>query len=70
MELEDLTQSGPHRRSGLTAAYAGWVHPNHRGPGEPAQVKGTVSVNYTCGVSKPWRDVTAAEKDILARLAP
>jgi hypothetical protein len=26
MELEDLAQSGPHRCSGLTAAYAGWVH--------------------------------------------
>ena len=25
MALEDLTQSGPHRRGGLTAAYAGWV---------------------------------------------
>ena len=25
MALEDLMQSGPHRRGGLTAAYAGWV---------------------------------------------
>ena len=30
MALEDLTRSGPHRRSGLTAAHAGWVRQDQR----------------------------------------
>jgi hypothetical protein len=49
--------------------YLLFLNPNHRRPGEPARVEGTVFVNYSCGVSKPWRDATASEKQALERLA-
>jgi hypothetical protein len=50
--------------------YLLFLNPNHRRQGEPIQIESTVFVNYACGVSKPWREVTAEEKHALARLAP
>lgn len=38
-----------------------FLNPNSRGKGDPPGVIGTVSVNYSCGHSKPWREVSESE---------
>lgn len=41
-------------------------------PGDPAslpnQARGAMTVNYNCGQSRPWREVSAADRRTLAQL--
>jgi hypothetical protein len=48
--------------------YLLFLNPSPRRRGNPAAMTGTVFVNYSCGVSKAWREVSAAERNALTRL--
>jgi len=41
--------------------YLLFLNPNIRDKGDPAAIVGTVSVNYSCGQSKTWREVRRSE---------
>jgi len=46
-----------------------FLNPQHRREGETAAVEGTVFVNYPCGVSRPWPEVSPGERRKLENLA-
>ena len=48
--------------------YLLFLNPTPRFPHHPAAARGTVSVNYSCGVSGPWSGVSAALGRELLRL--
>jgi hypothetical protein len=47
--------------------YLLFLNPKVRWAYEPAVVTGAVFVNYSCGVSKPWGEVTEADKRSLLK---
>ena len=48
--------------------YLLFFNPNPRSAGEPSIVKGTVWVNYPCGQSKRWSEVTQKDRAALTAL--
>lgn len=51
------------------ARYLVFLNPITRHPGMGSAERGATFVNYACGQSKPWREVTGPERALLARLA-
>lgn len=49
--------------------YLLFLQPNVRHKGDPHGIVGTVSANYNCGQSKPWREVARSELRELRRLS-
>lgn len=56
------------REHDVGGEYLLFINPTTISAGLPAAAQGTVSVNYSCGVSGPWRTVTAASREELVRL--
>lgn len=57
------------REHDLGGEYLLFLNPTIRSPEIPAAASGTVSVNYSCGVSGPWNSVTTASRADLVRLS-
>ena len=53
----------------LGADYLLFLNPIEPRKGEPAVARAAVFVNYSCGVSKAWREVTAEEEQELMSLS-
>jgi hypothetical protein len=49
--------------------YLLFLNPNKAYPGQPKAERGTVFVNYSCGQSREWSDVTGQEQRLLSSLA-
>ncbi len=49
--------------------YLLFLNPTHFRADNPPEAQGTVQVNYSCGQSKPWHDVTASDRSALYALA-
>ena len=49
--------------------YLLFLQPNDRREGDRSGLVGTVSANYSCGQSKPWREVGPRELEELRRLS-
>jgi hypothetical protein len=48
--------------------YLVFLNPVEAYPGQPAAQKGTVFVNYACGQSKAWTELSAADLETLRGL--
>ena len=49
--------------------YLLFLNSNERSNNEPTALKGTVSVNYSCGQSREWQKVSASDLEALTRLS-
>ena len=56
------------REHDLGGEYLLFLNPTASLPAIPAAASGTVSVNYSCGVSGPWSSVTSGARTELLRL--
>jgi hypothetical protein len=59
----------PWKGPDIGTEYLVFLNPNEHYAGEPREARGTVFVNYSCGQSKPWREVSAGERRLLERLS-
>jgi hypothetical protein len=59
----------PYDESAIDEDYLLFLNPNEPDPDGPAESKGSVFVNYSCGQSKLWSEVTANEKSALEHLS-
>lgn len=59
----------PWAGANIGGEYLVFLNPNPPGRENPSVATGTVFVNYACGQSKPWKEVSAAELKTLKRLA-
>tara|TARA_R110002167_G_scaffold67405_12_gene190564 strand:+ start:489 stop:962 length:474 start_codon:yes stop_codon:yes gene_type:complete len=57
------------REYDLGGEYLLFLNPTPDAPDIPAAARGTVSVNYSCGVSGPWNRLTTASRADLVRLS-
>ena len=49
--------------------YLVFLNPTPTYKGQPRRERGTVFVNYACGQSKPWNEVTDDEQELLKRFS-
>lgn len=56
-------------RPDVGADYLLFLNPLDRSAGAPEAARGAVKVNYSCGRSRPWAEVGAAEIQLLETLA-
>lgn len=57
------------REHDVGGEYLLFLNPTSNSPEIPAAASGTVSVNYSCGVSGPWNHVTTESRADLVRLS-
>lgn len=57
------------REHDVGGEYLLFLNPTSDSPAIPAAARGTVSVNYSCGLSGPWNSVTTGSRAELARLS-
>jgi hypothetical protein len=59
----------PWEGADIGSVYLVFLNPAESWPGQPTPQEGAVFVNYSCGQSKPWTELSGADIETLRSIA-